>query len=96
MAMLWLLFLLDTWEWEDAKGNWTEYSKPVVYLLEAAVLFGLSHVKFKEDKRDLIVDLTKKVQTTKARRTPKNVHRIKSSDAGQLTLFFCHWINSFD
>ncbi len=73
----------DTWEWEDAKGNWTEYSKPIVYLLEAAAMFGLTNVKFKEDKKELIVDLAKKVQTTKAGRAPKNVHRIKASDAGQ-------------
>lgn len=70
-----------TWEWEDAKGNWTEYSKPTVYLLEAAVLFGLTSIKFKEDKKELVVDLTKKVQTTKAGRAAKNVHRIKASDA---------------
>ena len=72
----------DTWEWEDAKGNWTEYSKPTVYLLEAALLFGLTSIKFKEDKKELIVDLTKKVQTTKTGRAAKNVHRIKASDAG--------------
>jgi len=70
-----------TWEWEDAKGNWTEYSKPTVYLLEAALLFGLTSIKFKEDKKELMVDLTKKVQTTKTGRAAKNVHRIKASDA---------------
>ena len=75
-------FVSDTWEWEDGKGNWTEYSKPTVYLLEAAVLFGLTSIRFKEDKKELMVDLTKKVQTTKAGRAAKNVHRIKACDAG--------------
>jgi len=73
----------DTWEWEDGKGNWTEYSKPTVYLLEAASMFGLTSIKLKEDKKDLIVNLTKKVQTTKTGRGTKNVHRIKASDAGK-------------
>ena len=74
---------LDTWEWEDAKGNWMEYSKPTVYLLEAASMFGLTSVRLKEDKKDLIVDLTKKIQTTKTGRGSKNVHRIKAGDAGE-------------
>ena len=47
-------------------------------------MFGLTSVNVKWDKKELIVDLTKKVQTTKAGRAPKNVHRIKASDAGQL------------
>ena len=81
-------FVSDTWEWEDAKGNWTEYSKPIVYLLETAVLFGLTSIKFKEDKKELMVDLTKKVQTTKAGRAAKTVHRIKASDAGRLIVIF--------
>lgn len=81
-------FVSDTWEWEDTKGNWTEYSKPIVYLLEAAVLFGLTSIKFKEDKKELMVDLTKKVQTTKTGRAPKNVHRIKVSGAGKLIAIF--------
>ena len=81
-------FVSDTWEWEDAKGNWTEYSKPTVYLLEAAVLFGLTSIKFKEEKKELVVDLTKKVQTTKAGRAAKSVHRIKASDAGRQVFFF--------
>lgn len=69
-----------TWEWEDAKGNWTEYSKPTVSLLEAASLCGLASVKIKENKKDLIVDLTKNVQTTKTKRGSKNVRRVKVSD----------------
>lgn len=85
-------FVSDTWEWEDAKGNWTEYSKPTVYLLEAAVLFGLTSIRFKEDKKELMVDLTKKVQTTKAGRAAKNVHRIKTSDAGWQVF----WLSSVD
>lgn len=71
-----------TWEREDGQGIWTEYSKPTVNLLEAASLCGLTSVKLKEDKKDLIVDLTKNVQTTKSRRGSKNVRRIKSSDTG--------------
>lgn len=51
-------------------------------LLEAASLCGLANVKIKENKKDLIVDLTKNVQTTKTKRGSKNVHRIKVSDAG--------------
>ena len=82
------IFVSDTWEWEDAKGNWTEYSKPTVYLLEAALLFGLTSIKFKEDKKELVVDLTTKVQTTKAGRAAKNVHRIKASDASKLIAMF--------
>lgn len=81
-------FVSDTWEWEDAKGNWTEYSKPTVYLLEAAVLFGLTSIKFKEDKKELVVDLTKKVQTTKTGRAAKNIHRIKASDSSKLIAIF--------
>lgn len=73
---------LDTWEWEDAKGNWTEYSKPTVCLLEAASLFGLTTVKLKEDKKDFIANLTKKVQTTKTGRGSKNIRRIKAGNAG--------------
>ena len=46
-------------------------------------MFGLTSVKLKEDKKDLIVNLTKKVQTTKTGRGTKNVHRIKASDAGK-------------
>lgn len=70
-----------TWEWEDAKGNWTEYSKPTVCLLEAASLFGLTSVKLKEDKKDFIANLTKKVQTTKTGRGSKNIRRIKAGNA---------------
>lgn len=70
-----------TWEYEDAKGNWTEYSKPIVYLFEAAYMVGLSSIKFKDDKRELILDLAKKVQTTKTGRGVKNVHRINTTDA---------------
>ena len=87
-------FLPDTWEREDTKGNWTEYSKAIVYLLEAASMVGLNSVKFKEHKKELIADLTKKVQTTKTGRGLKNIHRIKASDAGKwiLTCNGCHII----
>ena len=89
MFTLWIVFFTDTWEWEGGKGTWTEYSKPIVYLLEAAFMLELTSVKFKEDKKELIVDLTKKVQTTKAGRAAKNVHRIKASDAGELIFCCC-------
>lgn len=88
-------FVSDTWEWEDAKGNWTEYSKPTVYLLEAAVLFGLTSIKFKEDKKELVVDLTKKVQTTKTGRAAKNIHRIKASDSSKLIAIFSSFVIFF-
>ena len=51
-------------------------------------MFGLTSIKFKEDKKELVVDLTKKVQTTKAGRAAKNVHRIKASDASKLIAMF--------
>lgn len=76
-----IALIADTWEYEDAKGNWTEYSKPIVYLFEAAYMVGLSSIKFKDDKKELILDLAKKVQTTKTGRGVKNVHRIKATDA---------------
>lgn len=84
--------VIDTWEWEDAKGNWTEYSKPTVSLLEAASLCGLANVKIKENKKDLIVDLTKNVQTAKTKRGSKNVRRIKVSDAGNYTFSVFLWV----
>lgn len=84
--------VIDTWEREDAKGNWTEYSKPTVSLLEAASLCGLANVKIKENKKDLIVDLTKNVQTTKTKRGSKNVRRIKVSDAGNYTFSVFLWV----
>ena len=77
----------DTWEWLDGKGNWSEYSKPVVYLLEAASLFGLATVKVTENKKDYIVDMIKKVQTTKTGRGSKNIRRIKTNEVGKFV--FC-------
>ena len=86
MVCLPIALIADTWEYEDAKGNWTEYSKPIVYLFEAAYMVGLSSIKFKDDKKELFLDLAKKVQTTKTGRGVKSVHRIKATDASKLIL----------
>ena len=53
---------------------------------------GLANVKIKENKKDLIVDLTKNVQTTKTKRGSKNVRRIKVSDAGNYTFSVFLWV----
>lgn len=44
-------------------------------------MFGLTRVKLIEDKKELLVNLAKKVQTTKTGRSSKNIHRVKASDA---------------
>ena len=44
-------------------------------------MFGLTSVKLIEDKKELVVNLAKKVQTTKTGRSSKNIHRVKASDA---------------
>ena len=43
-------------------------------------MFGLTSVKLIEDKKELVVNLAKKVQTTKTGRSSKNIHRVKASD----------------
>lgn len=43
-------------------------------------MFGLTSVKLIEDKKELLVNLAKKVQTTKTGRSSKNIHRVKASD----------------
>lgn len=44
-------------------------------------MFGLTSVKLIEDKKELIVNLAKKAQTTKTGRSSKNIRRVKASDA---------------
>ena len=44
-------------------------------------MFGLTSVKLIEDKKELLVNLANKVQTTKTGRSSKNIHRVKASDA---------------
>ena len=43
-------------------------------------MFGLTSVKLIEDKKELVVNLAKKVQTTKTGRSSKNIRRVKASD----------------
>lgn len=61
MVCLLIVFIVDIWEYEDVKGNWIEYFKFIVYFFEVVYMVGLFSIKFKDDKKEFIFDLVKKV-----------------------------------
>ena len=72
------------WQWQDEKGKWCLYDKPVQRLIYAATVYGLKQVEFATKGNTYVLNFKRMEQANKSSKARRKIRQMVEKVDGKL------------